>query len=584
MLNAKSNIYIFFYLVIALHIPRGIESASDLWCGTGCHEPEADACSVGVSVDARLECEVHHCVDNMKSPRTRQPPVSPAYDTRNDSGRMSEGETRTQQQAKEARRLALAELQVVRWVASQGVVKGLYEGLKPRYLILRQTAILGWFLVIYEALAIWWWTFLHSLPWPQPLLALLEVVDGRVVAVLEGAQQRLEWWWDAAGVRLMWLRESLLSTLDNYLTKIDAILLRVQDAVIAALTYLLRPLAGLYRRVVPATQAGSRPRRGEELESDLNGDEDTEFGDDYLSDASTDSRRLLKSGQRGMSYGRQGTTAMAEGKFREAMYHRVNNELRLMRKNSIRFSYGIATYAKQMVEPRVRPYADSFQESYQKWARDHEIQEMMKPLQEEWSTNRPPIAKILSLAQALCVVCLAFLLRLAKGKRSRRTRSMRSESLRRRAQNLACTTNSQLSLSPTALQQSSEPTPSRPLVVPESLQEAALKEDDEYLDGSPAKDSALGSEDNRSDLLDSDHIISPIDEEHDSEGDAPAAAPKRRNGVAPRSIRVSPVTVKEEGQVSPKQKKGVTIMTPQTTKNHGYKKVSKFNKKVTTII
>lgn len=161
---------------------------------------------------------------------------------------------------------------------------------------------------------------------------------------------------------------------------------------------------------------------------------------------------------------------------------------------------------------------------------------------------------------------------------------MRSESLRRRAQNLACTNNSQLSLSPTALQQSSEPTPSHPLVVPESLQEPALKEDDEYLDGSPAKDSALGSEDNRSDQLDSDHTISPIDEEHDTEEDATIAAAVSKNDTYKKSKSASPVAIKQEGQVSPKQKKGVTIMTPQPTQNHSYKKGSKFNRKFTTIM
>lgn len=498
---------------------------------------------------------------------------------------MSETETRKQQQqAKEAKNLALAQLQAVKWVASQEAVKRVYGALQPRYHTLRQTAILGWFIVFYEAVVVWWWTFLHNLPWPQMLLRLLDAVDSRVVVILDVAQQRLEWWWDATGVRLMWLRESLLIYLDYYLTKIDAFLLRVQDAVIALFTMLLRPVANLYRRVVPATkhEAGSRPRRRDEQESDLNDDEDTEFGEDYLSDASTDSRRLLKSGARGV-YGRQCTTAMAEGRFREAMYHRVKKELRLMRKNSIRFSYGIVNYAKQMVEPRMRPYADSFQVSYQKWEREHEIQETMRPLQEEWNSNKPPLAKILSLAQALCVVCLAFLLRLAKGKRSRRTRSMRSESLRRRAQNLACTNNSQLSLSPTALQQSSEPAPSHPLVVPESLQEAALKEDDEYLDGSPAKDSALGSEDNRSDQLDSDPTISTIHEEHDSEEDAATTTAQPRNGRDTKNKSANLVTVKEEGQIPPKQKKGVTIMTPQPTKNHGYKKVNKLNKKVMTI-
>ena len=162
---------------------------------------------------------------------------------------------------------------------------------------------------------------------------------------------------------------------------------------------------------------------------------------------------------------------------------------------------------------------------------------------------------------------------------------MRSESLRRRAQNLACTNNSQLSLSPTALQQSSEPTPSHPLVVPESLQARALKEDDEDLDGSPAKDSALGSEDNRSDVLDSDHTISPIDEEHDTEEDSAAAAsnePRDRTGMKINNGSILPR--KEVGQVSPKSKKGVTILTPNQTKSQSYKKGSKFNKKVTTIV
>lgn len=63
---------------------------------------------------------------------------------------MTETETRTQKQAKEARKLAMAELHAVKWVASQATVKRVYDGIKPRYQTLRQTAILGWFLVIYE--------------------------------------------------------------------------------------------------------------------------------------------------------------------------------------------------------------------------------------------------------------------------------------------------------------------------------------------------------------------------------------------------------------------------------------------------
>lgn len=152
---------------------------------------------------------------------------------------------------------------------------------------------------------------------------------------------------------------------------------------------------------------------------------------------------------------------------------------------------------------------------------------------------------------------------------------MRSESLRRRAQNLACTSNTQITLSPTALQQSSEPAPSRPLGVPETLQGSALKEDDEYLDGSPAKDSALGSEDNRSDQLDSDHTISPIDEEHDSENEKNTRKREKRNDEEAVSKSKNSCVAKKEGQVSPKQKKGVTIMTPQTTNQYSQRKVNK---------
>ncbi|MPC21612.1 hypothetical protein E2C01_014601 [Portunus trituberculatus] len=65
---------------------------------------------------------------------------------------MSETETRTQQQTMRGKRLAVAELQAVKWVASQAAVKRAYDGLKPRYQTLRRTAILGWFLVMYETI------------------------------------------------------------------------------------------------------------------------------------------------------------------------------------------------------------------------------------------------------------------------------------------------------------------------------------------------------------------------------------------------------------------------------------------------
>ncbi|XP_071542163.1 uncharacterized protein [Panulirus ornatus] len=402
---------------------------------------------------------------NMKSWRSASTPVRRRSVS---SGRMSEAQPRTQQP--QGKRLALADLRSVRWVASQPPVQDVYNAAKPRYLTLKQVAMVGWFIVINEMVLVWWWTFLHNLPWPQPALSLLDWTDTMTLRFLDYTQQRLEW-----------------------------------------------------------ERATSRPRgegkddslrRGATLEGDVYEDEDTEDGgEDYLSESSTDSKRLLKNDSQGLSYNRLRTTGTAEGRLREAMYHRVKRELQIMRKNSIRISCGIVNYGRQMVEPYMRPYAESFLVYYQKWAREHEIPDWMTPLQEVWNSERRFLAKAIALVRALFVVYLAFLLRLVKGKKSRRTRSMRSESLRRRAQNLTCggSSSSSLPLSPSALQQSSEPTPSPPLAVPASLQDPALKDDEEDLDGSQAKDSAIGSEGNHSDNLDSDHPIAPIDEGDESE-------------------------------------------------------------------
>lgn len=64
---------------------------------------------------------------------------------------MSETQTRTQQQEQEeGRRLALADLRSVRWISSQPVVREVYVAAKPRYLTLKQAAILGWFIIFNE--------------------------------------------------------------------------------------------------------------------------------------------------------------------------------------------------------------------------------------------------------------------------------------------------------------------------------------------------------------------------------------------------------------------------------------------------
>ncbi|XP_042231671.1 uncharacterized protein LOC121872724 isoform X2 [Homarus americanus] len=505
--------------------------------------------------------------------------------------RMSETQTMTQQQQQGAR-LAIAELRTVKWVASQPLVKQVYDAAKPRYLTLKQAAIIGWFIILYEVILVWWWTFIHNLPLPVMVLSLLQQADSLTVRVLDFSQQRLEWWWDASGVRLMWLRESFLVKLDKYITFIDGYLLRLQDIFAPFFTILITPIRIIYEYLNVNPKSTSRPlvsgkadslRQGMAMEGEKYGDEEYEdWGEDYLSDASTDSKRLLKNDPQGQSYNRLRTTVTAEGKLRAAMYHRVKKELGLMRKNSIRFSCGIVNYARQMMEPRMRPYAESFQVSCQKWAREYEITDMTAPLQEEWNSDKRFLAKALALARALCVVYLAFLLRLVKGKKNRRTRSMRSESLRRRAQNMTCN-NSSHPLSPSALQQSSEPTPSPPLEVPASLQEPALREEEEDLDDSPSKNNALANKKTPAYNADSDRTISPIEEElsdvdvtnkkendHDaSEGSITSfdESSKDSGFSDKKSEDEDPVLVKQP-------KKGVTIMTPTSpgqTKNKNKK-------------
>nr|XP_045621259.1 uncharacterized protein LOC123772230 [Procambarus clarkii] len=442
---------------------------------------------------------------------------------------MGDAHTRPLGAQQKAQTLALADLRTVKWVASQTLVKEAYNVGKPRYLALKQAAIVGWVVVFYEMVLVWWWTFAHNLPWPAPVLAGLTQLDLMVVRLLDFTQQRLEWWWDAWGVRLMWIRETLLARLDRYITIIDRYLLRVQDVLAAILTLLITPLSIVFEYLNVTPKVVQKPGRANDDQGqgravggahDDDGDEDEEWGDDNLSDASTDSKLLLKNDPQGQSYNRLHTTIMAEGRLREAMYHRVKKELHLMRKNSIRFSYGIVTYARRMVPPRMYPYGESFLAYCQKWARELELWELAAPVQEAWSSDKHFLGKVLALARALCVAYLAFLLRLAKGKKSRRTRSMRSESFRRRTQNLTCG-NSSLPLSPSALQQSSEPTPSHPLgvVPPAGLQEAAPKEDEDSDDSHP-ENNVLISKENPTSRADADRTILPIDEEEESDEDS----------------------------------------------------------------
>ncbi|TOF86837.1 hypothetical protein CGJ15_25100 [Vibrio parahaemolyticus] len=107
---------------------------------------------------------------------------------------MADAQARPQgQQHQQGQKLALAELRTVKWVASQPLVKEAFTVVKPRYISLKQVAILGWFIVFYEMVFVWWWTFAHNLPWPGLMLSMLDQTDSLLVRLLDFAQQRLEW-------------------------------------------------------------------------------------------------------------------------------------------------------------------------------------------------------------------------------------------------------------------------------------------------------------------------------------------------------------------------------------------------------
>lgn len=435
------------------------------------------------------------------------------------------------QQPQAMRRLEVTEMKTVKWAMSLAVVREAYRTFAEKLPKVKGIPIVGWMVVLTEMVLVWWWTFLHNLPWPALLLDLLATGDSFTFRILDFLQQRLEWWTDAWGVRFMWLRESVEISVDKGITVLDGYFGRLQDWVLYLFDALLTPvryafkLVDSYSRSVTFRQTVLKEdgeRRMSRKNFETEDEEDTEgwAEEDYLSDHSaSSSKRVARKDKQGHPCSRANMTP--EEKLRAATYQRVRREIRLMRKHSVRFSRGIVTYARQMVEPRILPYAESFQDSCLRWAKEHGILDLMEELTERMKGRSFP-GKILTLARTLCAAFLAFLLRLTRGKRSKRTRSMRTESLRRRAQNLTCS-STPLPLSPSALQQSSEPAPLPQLEVPVTLQQAALKEEEEDLDASQAKDSALGSEDNHSDAPDSDHAFSPIEEseEHDSEAKTP---------------------------------------------------------------
>nr|XP_027225833.1 uncharacterized protein LOC113817910 isoform X2 [Penaeus vannamei] len=257
------------------------------------------------------------------------------------------------QQPQAMRRLEVTEMKTVKWAMSLAVVREAYRTFAEKLPKVKGIPIVGWMVVLTEMVLVWWWTFLHNLPWPALLLDLLATGDSFTFRILDFLQQRLEWWTDAWGVRFMWLRESVEISVDKGITVLDGYFGRLQDWVLYLFDALLTPvryafkLVDSYSRSVTFRQTVLKEdgeRRMSRKNFETEDEEDTEgwAEEDYLSDHSaSSSKRVARKDKQGHPCSRANMTP--EEKLRAATYQRVRREIRLMRKHSVRFSRGIVS-------------------------------------------------------------------------------------------------------------------------------------------------------------------------------------------------------------------------------------------------
>ncbi|KAK3866507.1 hypothetical protein Pcinc_027963, partial [Petrolisthes cinctipes] len=97
------------------------------------------------------------------------------------------------QQPPQQEHRAVGNLRSVDWVSEQPWVKQAYQLTKNRYVAVKQMPLIGLSLVLPEMCVVWWWTFLHNIPWPAVVLSTLEWSDGIVLRILTFTQQKVEW-------------------------------------------------------------------------------------------------------------------------------------------------------------------------------------------------------------------------------------------------------------------------------------------------------------------------------------------------------------------------------------------------------
>ncbi|KAF2355513.1 hypothetical protein FHG87_013731 [Trinorchestia longiramus] len=144
-----------------------------------------------------------------------------------------------------------------------------------------------------------------------------------------------------------------------------------------------------------------------------------------------ETRKFLVGEQTGRGYSRVDTSATVVGRQREAMYERVTAKLQVMRKNSIRFSRGIDVHVSRMIATAQRQV-----------------------------TPRSLMSLVLSIVKFFILAPFKVIMWVVGAKHlSRRSRSMRQESLRRRKAAVAAAAGLTPPLGPAVFKEAGEVTP-----------------------------------------------------------------------------------------------------------------------------
>ncbi|XP_076047656.1 uncharacterized protein LOC143029109 isoform X2 [Oratosquilla oratoria] len=332
-------------------------------------------------------------------------------------------------------KLALDQLSVVRFVAQVSLVQTVTTWSRTKWEEGRKLWYLWWLLASVEIVLLNFWILLHTLPWPDWALEYLHRIDEAVAKALEWTQGKIDWYWHPASklrlLTVMAWRWSLwtiglvlpLNVLRSFWKTTQASV--EQNPIIKVALPDVHRLSAEDERKSNETKSEGEV---EEWEEEFWGDEEC------LSDAS-DVANLSKitsfshKDNKGRSVACVRKTATAEGRLRTVMERRVNAQLKLMRKNSIRFSRGV----------------------------EHELDELAQAIKDE-VLSRPYLFRPVAFLWAIAFNSVMLFFRILRGKKNRRSRISRKESIRRRSPSKPITPETTILPTTPGLKMSSEPT------------------------------------------------------------------------------------------------------------------------------